>query len=167
MAKWRCSVRISTCSEWIAALVVLHCRCVTLSSRESAPSLDFFQNFSSEALQELIFELVRLDRSWIPQQEGHSLYIRPTLSKCYLYNWYKVLITLSQSWNTTRHWGRSTRWGPSLRHTKSCRSLLSAWLQARLIIWNDWVYQSCTQRSAWNHVCWRRSDWLACRYWRL
>jgi len=37
-------------------------------------------NFNAHALQELIFELVRLDKHWIPQEQGHSLYIRPTLS---------------------------------------------------------------------------------------
>lgn len=28
-------------------------------------------------------ELISLDRNWIPKEPGHSLYIRPTLSKCY------------------------------------------------------------------------------------
>jgi branched-chain amino acid aminotransferase len=36
--------------------------------------------FSSEALQELVAELVRVDQDWIPHEAGHSLYIRPTLS---------------------------------------------------------------------------------------
>ncbi|KZO99782.1 branched-chain amino acid aminotransferase II [Calocera viscosa TUFC12733] len=35
--------------------------------------------FSGPALIELISELVRLDASWIPQEPGHSLYVRPTL----------------------------------------------------------------------------------------
>lgn len=35
--------------------------------------------FNGEALLELIKELVRLDKHWIPQEPGHSLYIRPTL----------------------------------------------------------------------------------------
>lgn len=38
------------------------------------------QTFDGNALCELIKELVRLDKHWIPQEPGHSLYIRPTLS---------------------------------------------------------------------------------------
>lgn len=46
------------------------------------------QTFNSDALLELIKALVRLDKHWIPQEPGHSLYVRPTLSepvfpKCY------------------------------------------------------------------------------------
>ncbi|TDL28555.1 branched-chain amino acid aminotransferase II [Rickenella mellea] len=35
--------------------------------------------FNGDALLELIKSLVRLDKHWIPQEPGHSLYIRPTL----------------------------------------------------------------------------------------
>lgn len=35
--------------------------------------------FNGEAVLDLIKELVRLDKHWIPQESGHSLYIRPTL----------------------------------------------------------------------------------------
>ncbi|KZT58440.1 branched-chain amino acid aminotransferase II [Calocera cornea HHB12733] len=35
--------------------------------------------FSGPALIELISELVRRDERWIPQEPGHSLYVRPTL----------------------------------------------------------------------------------------
>jgi len=35
--------------------------------------------FNPNALQELILKLVRLDKEWIPQEMGHSLYIRPTM----------------------------------------------------------------------------------------
>ncbi|THU94860.1 branched-chain amino acid aminotransferase II [Dendrothele bispora CBS 962.96] len=35
--------------------------------------------FDGEACLELIKELIRLDRHWIPREPGHSLYVRPTL----------------------------------------------------------------------------------------
>ncbi|KAF8649776.1 hypothetical protein AX16_005542 [Volvariella volvacea WC 439] len=35
--------------------------------------------FNGDALLELIKDLVRLDKHWIPKEPGHSLYIRPTL----------------------------------------------------------------------------------------
>jgi hypothetical protein len=38
------------------------------------------KTFNGPALLDLIKELVRLDRHWIPQENGHSLYIRPALS---------------------------------------------------------------------------------------
>ncbi|KAG1739152.1 aminotransferase [Suillus paluster] len=39
----------------------------------------FSQTFNGNALIECIKELITLDRKWIPQEPGHSLYIRPTL----------------------------------------------------------------------------------------
>ncbi|KAL0950902.1 hypothetical protein HGRIS_007661 [Hohenbuehelia grisea] len=36
-------------------------------------------NFNGEGLLELIKQLVRIDRHWVPKEPGHSLYIRPTL----------------------------------------------------------------------------------------
>ena len=38
------------------------------------------KSFNGPALLDLIKELVRLDRHWIPQEDGHSLYIRPVMS---------------------------------------------------------------------------------------
>ncbi|KAG6891431.1 hypothetical protein C0992_007210 [Termitomyces sp. T32_za158] len=35
--------------------------------------------FDGDALLELIKELIRMDKHWIPKEPGHSLYIRPTL----------------------------------------------------------------------------------------
>ncbi|KAI0307601.1 branched-chain amino acid aminotransferase II [Multifurca ochricompacta] len=35
--------------------------------------------FNGDALLDLIKQLVRLERHWIPQKEGHSLYIRPAM----------------------------------------------------------------------------------------
>ncbi|KAF7789876.1 hypothetical protein EIP86_000824 [Pleurotus ostreatoroseus] len=35
--------------------------------------------FNSEALVELIKKLIRIDKHWIPDQEGYSLYIRPAM----------------------------------------------------------------------------------------
>lgn len=35
-------------------------------------------NFNSEGYLECLKELLRVDESWIPQQEGYSMYIRPT-----------------------------------------------------------------------------------------
>ncbi|PAV22319.1 branched-chain amino acid aminotransferase II [Pyrrhoderma noxium] len=35
--------------------------------------------FNGNALLELIKELIRLDKHWIPREPGHSLYIRPTM----------------------------------------------------------------------------------------
>ncbi|KAJ7102175.1 branched-chain amino acid aminotransferase II [Mycena belliarum] len=35
--------------------------------------------FDGDALLELIKQLIRLDKHWIPQEPGHSLYVRPTL----------------------------------------------------------------------------------------
>ena len=38
------------------------------------------QTFDGDALLDCIKTLIRLDAHWIPQEVGHSLYIRPTLS---------------------------------------------------------------------------------------
>jgi branched-chain amino acid aminotransferase len=38
------------------------------------------QTFDGAAFLELIKELVRIDKNWIPTQPGYSLYIRPTMS---------------------------------------------------------------------------------------
>jgi len=38
----------------------------------------FLPNFDGEELTECIKELIKVDRSWIPEGEGYSLYIRPT-----------------------------------------------------------------------------------------
>ncbi|KAJ7783506.1 branched chain amino acid aminotransferase [Mycena maculata] len=35
--------------------------------------------FNGDALLELIKQLIRIDKHWIPQEPGHSLYVRPTL----------------------------------------------------------------------------------------
>ncbi|KAJ3512732.1 hypothetical protein NLJ89_g3355 [Agrocybe chaxingu] len=35
--------------------------------------------FDGDALLELIKKLIRIDKSWIPREPGHSLYVRPTL----------------------------------------------------------------------------------------
>ncbi|KAI5123590.1 hypothetical protein M0805_003408 [Coniferiporia weirii] len=48
-------------------------RMVTSAKRIALPT------FNGDALLELIKELVRIDKHWIPQVSGHSLYIRPTL----------------------------------------------------------------------------------------
>ena len=39
------------------------------------------QTFNGDALLELIKILIRKDKHWIPKEPGHSLYVRPTLSK--------------------------------------------------------------------------------------
>jgi hypothetical protein len=38
------------------------------------------QTFDGDALLYLIKKLIQLDRHWIPQEDGHSLYIRPVMS---------------------------------------------------------------------------------------
>ncbi|TEB14048.1 branched-chain amino acid aminotransferase II [Coprinellus micaceus] len=35
--------------------------------------------FDGEAMLELIKQLIRIDKDWIPREPGHSLYVRPTL----------------------------------------------------------------------------------------
>lgn len=35
--------------------------------------------FDGEALLEIIKQLIRIDKDWIPKEPGHSLYVRPTL----------------------------------------------------------------------------------------
>lgn len=35
--------------------------------------------FNGDALLELIKELIRIDKHWIPREPGHSLYVRPTM----------------------------------------------------------------------------------------
>lgn len=58
--------------------------CVNLFSDHTLrPSIYKLQTFDGVALLELIKELVRLDKHWIPREAGHSLYIRPTLSKLF------------------------------------------------------------------------------------
>ena len=39
------------------------------------------QSFNGDAVVELIKQLIRLDKHWIPDKEGYSLYIRPTFSE--------------------------------------------------------------------------------------
>lgn len=39
------------------------------------------QSFNGDAVIELMKRLVRLDKHWIPDLPGYSLYIRPTLSR--------------------------------------------------------------------------------------
>ena len=41
---------------------------------------DLPQTFNGGALLDLIKKLIQLDRHWIPQEDGHSLYIRPVMS---------------------------------------------------------------------------------------
>jgi len=42
------------------------------------------QTLNAEALLECIKELVRLDRDWVPQGKGYSLYIRPCMISTYV-----------------------------------------------------------------------------------
>ena len=44
-------------------------------------SLFSLQTFNGDAFLECIRQLIILDRHWIPDQPGHSLYIRPTMSE--------------------------------------------------------------------------------------
>jgi hypothetical protein len=46
----------------------------------AALNLPIRKAFNGASLLALIKELVRLDRHWIPQEDGHSLYIRPAMS---------------------------------------------------------------------------------------
>jgi len=48
-------------------------RMVTSAQRLALPT------FNGDALLELIKTLIRKDKHWIPQEPGHSLYVRPTL----------------------------------------------------------------------------------------
>jgi len=48
-------------------------RMLTSANRVALPT------FNGEALLELIKELIRIDKAWIPLEPGHSLYVRPTL----------------------------------------------------------------------------------------
>lgn len=42
------------------------------------------QDFNSNEYLECIKELIRVDRSWIPHEDGYSLYIRPTIISTYV-----------------------------------------------------------------------------------
>ena len=53
--------------------------CMTLISRR-VENYPFKKTFNGAAFLDLIKELVRLERHWIPQENGHSLYIRPVMS---------------------------------------------------------------------------------------
>jgi len=39
----------------------------------------FFPTFDSKELLECLYDLLRIDKDWIPRQHGYSLYIRPTI----------------------------------------------------------------------------------------
>ena len=39
----------------------------------------FFETFDPTEFLECIKELVKLDKEWIPNEKGYSLYIRPTV----------------------------------------------------------------------------------------
>lgn len=55
-------------------------------------------------------KLVAMDAHWIPQEPGHSLYIRPTLSAPYpMHVRYRLRSTpILVSWNTNSSWGGAT-----------------------------------------------------------
>ena len=65
------------------------------------------QTFNGDALLELIKELIRMDKHWIPQEPGHSLYVRPTLSKFrespFIYHNAANPPLYCLSWSNTRH----------------------------------------------------------------
>lgn len=65
-----------------------------------------WQNFNGDALLELIKQLVRMDKHWIPEEPGHSLYIRPTLSKPYTLVEVHARTDYIYSWHTKgyRRW---------------------------------------------------------------
>jgi branched-chain amino acid aminotransferase len=50
------------------------------------------QNFDGDALLECLKRLVWLEKDWIPQEEGYSMYIRPVLSKSYCATIFRCLM---------------------------------------------------------------------------
>jgi branched-subunit amino acid aminotransferase/4-amino-4-deoxychorismate lyase len=69
---------------------------------DDALKISIQKAFNGAALLDLIKELVRLDRHWIPQEDGHSLYIRPVMSAFLdiLHNVRMVLIGVSHDATT-------------------------------------------------------------------
>lgn len=86
--------------------------------------LDFSINhktFDGTAFLDLIKQLVRLDRRWVPEAKGYSLYIRPTMSESsddLLARLFSP-ITSVVSQHSKHHWCYSPRVGSSLRHPQS------------------------------------------------
>jgi len=103
------------------------------------PLIPKSQTFDGAALLELIKELVRLDKHWIPKETGHSLYIRPTLSKLSQRQLLAFLLihTSPCSWYSTRHWGQPTQRSSPLRHPQSRRTILPQRIQARGALWHN------------------------------
>ena len=139
------------------------------------PSIYKLQTFDGAALLELIKELVRLDKHWIPKEAGHSLYIRPTLSKLSQRQLLGFLLihTFPCSWHSTRHWGQPTQWSSPLCHPQSRRTILSQWIQARGALWHNRIHPRRSWRYVFSAPCFwiylliHWSMWHPCRHWRL
>lgn len=69
--------RMNNSAQRIALPVMLQCFFY------EGPCLCVLQTFNGDNLLEAIKELIRIDKHWIPQEVGHSLYVRPTLSMCF------------------------------------------------------------------------------------
>lgn len=79
-----------------------------------------FPSFDSNQFMECVKELIRIDKSWIPKEDGYSLYIRPTyiathpfLGICLSYFFGKYLRRCSSMFNK------------ALYYFIPCRTLLS------------------------------------------
>ena len=82
MAEYHCSDPIWTWRGWTIARWGLHCLWVTVLFIDGPLVQKLLpQNFSGDGLLECVKELIRLDKHWIPTEPGHSLYVRPTISK--------------------------------------------------------------------------------------
>ena len=69
--------RMNNSAQRIALPVCFHS-----SETNGATPLMHAQRFNGDEVIELMKQLIRLDKDWIPNVPGYSLYIRPTMSAC-------------------------------------------------------------------------------------
>lgn len=111
--------------------------------RHKVLTLTVQKMFNGAALLDLIKELVRLDRHWIPQEDGYSLYIRPVMSAflaCYpdtfaRPHWYFPLLLLF-SWYTNHRWHFPSRFRSLVCYLQPSGAILPRRIQASSFAWH-------------------------------
>jgi hypothetical protein len=97
--------------------------------------IDLSKTFNGGALLDLIKELIRLDRHWVPQEKGYSLYIRPAMSASLVSQVFPhaqpQLISFRDllSWHSNYHRRLASRFSSSLCYLHPGWAVLPGWVQ--------------------------------------
>ena len=127
--------------------------------RHKLLTLTVQKSFNGPALLDLIKELVRLDRHWIPQEDGHSLYIRPVMSASLrILTLSHVLIgtpplVLLFSWYTNYGWRFTSRFCSPVCYLQPSRTILPGRIQASGFVWHNRFRTRIPWRSVWSVDC--------------